>query len=109
LRFAQEGPDIVIPDIDLPKAYSVAEEIKPLGRKAILVKVDVSRFSEAKRMVRQAIAEFAKVDILVNNAGTNIRSVLSEMTEQDWDRVLGINLKGCFNCSLFVASVVSLK
>lgn len=104
LRFGQEGADIVIADIDLSKANSVAEEIKALGRKAIAVKVNVSRFSEAKRMVRQTIAKFGKVDILVNCAGVSaIRALLPEMTEQDWDRVIGINLKGYFNCSLFVS------
>lgn len=103
LRFAQEGADIVIADIDLPKASSVVKEVESLGRKALALKVDVSQFSEVGRVVSQAIAQFGRIDILVNDAGVTGKSLLPEMTEEEWDRVLDINLKGCFNCSLFVS------
>ncbi len=103
LRFSQEGADIIIADIDLPKGNLVVEEIKAQGQRAIAIKVDVSQYSEVEQMVSQALAEFGKIDILVNNAGVASRVLLTEMTEEHWDRVLGINLKGYFNCSLFVA------
>ena len=103
LRFAREGADIVIPDIDLTKANSTAEEIKVLGRRSMAIETDVSQFSEVEQMVRQVIAKFGRIDILVNNAGTTAKALIHEMTEQDWDKVIDVNLKGYFNCALFVS------
>ena len=104
LRFAQEGADVVIGYVRSPKANEVVTEIKALGRKAIAIKVDVSQFSKVDQMVRRTITEFGKIDILVNNVATTwVRALLHEMTEEDWDRVMSVNLKGYFNCTLLVA------
>ena len=104
LRFAQEGADIVIADVALPEAEEVAAEVKKLGRRAIAVKADVASYPEVEEMVQRAVKEFGRVDILVNNAGVDpVRALLPEMTEADWDRVVDINLKGCFICSLLVS------
>lgn len=104
IRFAQEGADIVIVYRSSSYANEVVEEVKKLGRKAIAVKADVSQFTEVEQMVQQTVAEFGKVDILVNNAGiSSIRALLPEMTEDEWDSVINVNLKGCFICTLLVA------
>jgi len=103
-RFAQEGADIVIVYLRSPLANELVQEVQTLGRRAIAVKADISNFSEVNQMVQQAVAEFGKVDILVNNAGTSsVRALLPEMTEEDWDRVINTNLKGCFLCTLLAA------
>lgn len=101
LGLAREGADVVVADKDPVEADKVVNEIKTLGRKAIAVKVDVSRSQEVKVMAKAALDEFGKVDILVNNAGGSARerkSLFCESTEDVWDYVLGINLKGVLNC-----------
>ena len=101
LTFASEGADIVIGDmIDIE---ATAQEVRDLGRKAVTVKVDVSRKEEVKNLVNAAIDNLEKVDILVNNAATNLHNFLLDMTEEDWDRVLAVNLKGTFLCTQAVA------
>ena len=101
LTFAGEGADIVIGDIIEMEAS--AQEVRDLGRKAITVKTDVSKKEEVKNLVDAAIDNFKKVDILVNNAAINLHNFLLDMTEEDWDRVLAVNLKGTFLCTQAVA------
>lgn len=104
LRFAEEGADIVIADLLLPEAGKVVAEVKQLGRRAVGIRADVSSYPEVDSMVRQAIAEFGRIDILVNNAGVDpVRALLPEMTVEQWDRVVDVNLKGSFICSLVVS------
>ncbi|NYT00375.1 MAG: 3-oxoacyl-ACP reductase FabG [Methanocellales archaeon] len=99
LRFAKEGADIVIPDLNLEGAQNTAKEIEALGRNSLVIKMDVSNSSDVDRMVTETINNFGKIDILVNNAGIFIQKPLLETTEADWDKVLDINLKGAFLCS----------
>jgi 3-oxoacyl-[acyl-carrier protein] reductase len=73
-------------------------EIEALGVQALGVPTDVSRADDVKRMVQQTIAHFGKIDILVNNAGTLVVKPMVEQTEEEWDRVLDVNLKGVFLC-----------
>jgi 3-oxoacyl-[acyl-carrier protein] reductase len=73
-------------------------EIEALGVQALGVPTDVSRADDVKRMVQQTIARFGKIDILVNNAGTLVVKPMVEQTEEEWDRVLDVNLKGVFLC-----------
>ncbi len=99
LKFAEEGCDIAVVDLQLEGARKVAEQIKALGRKAIAVKVDISKSAEVNAMAAQVIKEFGKVDILCNFAGGTAGvkgGNIDTATEQDWDKVLGINLKGTF-------------
>ena len=108
VTFAREGADIVIGDIS--EMEVAAQEIRNLGRKVITVKTDVSRKEEVKNLVDTAIDNFKKIDILVNNAGINRRVSLLEMSEEDWDAVLDVNLKGTFLCTQAVAKyMVSQK
>jgi 3-oxoacyl-[acyl-carrier protein] reductase len=99
LLLARNGADIVVSDINLEKAEETAKEIRAIGPKAMAVKVDVSNLSDVERMVEAIIEKLAKIDILVNNAGITRDKLILRMTEEDWDAVLGVNLKGTFNCT----------
>ena len=85
------------------EAQRVADEIRQLGRKALPVPRDISSFSDAERVVQAALLEFGRIDILVNNAGMNWDGVFWKMTEEQWDRVIEVNLKGYFNFTRQVA------
>jgi len=103
LRFASEGADVVVCDCSAENIEVVAREILALGRASLAVKVDVSNKQDVERMVAAAVGRFQKVDILVNNAGIILRAPLLELSEEDWDRVLDVNLKGPFLCTQAVA------
>ncbi len=79
------------------EANKIVEEIKKMGRKGLAIQADVSKSADAEKMVQSALKEFGRLDILVNNAGINQDSVVWKMTEEQWDNVMSINLKGCFN------------
>lgn len=97
LTLARNGADIVISDIIDMEAS--AAEVKKLGRKAITVKADVTRKSDVERLFDTAVSSFGKVDILVNNAGVTRHARLLDLTEEDWDVVMAVNLKGSFLCT----------
>ena len=99
LLLARNGADIVVSDINLEKAEETAKEIRAIGPKAMAVKVDVANLSDVERMVTGILEKLAKIDILVNNAGITRDKLILRMTEEDWDAVLGVNLKGTFNCT----------
>ncbi len=96
LKFAGEGCDIVVADVDSEGAQQVADEIRAGGRKAIAVKVDITSGVEIKSLVEQSVRNFGKIDILVNNAGAAGGGDLEHSDEDEWDRVLALNLKGAF-------------
>jgi len=79
------------------EANAVVADIEKMGCKGLAVKADVSSFDDAQNMVKTVVEEFGSVDILVCNAGVNRDGVIWKMTEQQWDEVLDINLKGYFN------------
>lgn len=79
------------------EANKIVAEIKKLGRKGLAVQADVTSYPDAERMLQAALKEFGRLDILVNNAGINQDSVIWKMTEEQWDTVIDINLKGYFN------------
>ncbi len=87
------------------EAEAVIETIVKLGRKGLLVQADISNFDDAGEMVKTVNDEFGGVDILVNNAGINWDGVIWKMTEEQWDSVLDINLKGYFNYIRAVAPI----
>jgi 3-oxoacyl-[acyl-carrier protein] reductase len=79
------------------EADSVVEKIRSTGRKGLAVQADISSYSDAQRMVSEVVNEFGGLHILVNNAGINWDGVIWKMSEEQWDSVLNINLKGYFN------------
>lgn len=99
LSLAKAGADVVVSDVSQEDCQKVVEEIEGLGRKSLAAKCDVTKKSEVEEMVKKTVEEFGKVDILVNNAGVAGMKPFLEMTEEDWDRVLDINLKGQFLCA----------
>jgi NAD(P)-dependent dehydrogenase (short-subunit alcohol dehydrogenase family) len=98
LKLAGEGAKVTIADVDLNLATRVAEEAKGLGGSCITVRTDVSKSQDVSNMVAETIRQFGKVDILVNDAGVGAGAMVQDLTEEDWDRVIGINLKGTFLC-----------
>jgi 3-oxoacyl-[acyl-carrier protein] reductase len=102
-RFAAEGSRVVVADIDYEAALAAAEELKAQGWQAMAAGCDVSVFEEAERLVSKVIDEWNNIDILVNNAGITRDKLLLRMSEDDWDAVMKVNLKGVFNCTKAVA------
>jgi NAD(P)-dependent dehydrogenase (short-subunit alcohol dehydrogenase family) len=99
LAFAREGADVGVNYLDdRGAADKVAQEIRTVGRRAVLVQADVAQPASAHAMVAQVVTELGGVDVLVNNAGVYPRVPLLEMRESDWDLVLDVNLKGGFFC-----------
>lgn len=99
LAFAREGADVTVNvSRNMDQANKVVREIEEMGRRAIAIKADVSKKEDAVALVRATIDAFGKVDILVNNAGVARPALLHEMTEEEWDRVIEVDLKGVFNC-----------
>ena len=99
LTLAKAGAKVVVSDISKEECQIVVEEIKKNGGEAIAVKCDVTKKSEVDNMVKTAVEKWGKVDILVNNAGIAEFASFLEMTEEQWDKTLDINLKGYFLCS----------
>lgn len=85
------------------KALEVVEEVKKMGQEAICVKCDVSDMIQVEEFFKQIKSKFSNIDVLVNNAGITKDSLLIRMKEEDWDRVIDVNLKGVFNCSKIAA------
>ncbi|MBU1090719.1 MAG: 3-oxoacyl-[acyl-carrier-protein] reductase [Candidatus Omnitrophica bacterium] len=98
MRFAEEGADLVIADVNIDEAVKTASEIEALGRKSLAISMDVTDFAKVEESVNKILDKFLKVDILVNNAGITKDNLLLRMSEAEWDTVLDVNLKGTFNC-----------
>ena len=100
LAYAKEGAGVVVNYTSNEKAADeVVEAIQSMGGKAVAVKADVAQKSAAEHLVKTAIDTFGRLDILVNNAGFTRPSMMLKMTEDQWDQVLDIHLKGAFLCS----------
>jgi NAD(P)-dependent dehydrogenase (short-subunit alcohol dehydrogenase family) len=103
LALAKEGATVVIADINLEAANIVADEINANGYKGLSVRTDVTKIEDVNQMVKTTLDNFHRIDVLVNNAGVSEPAATIELTEERWDRVIGINLKGPFLCSQAVA------
>jgi NAD(P)-dependent dehydrogenase (short-subunit alcohol dehydrogenase family) len=99
IALAEAGADVAIVEIDMPPAEETAAEIRKLGRKALAIKADVTVPDEVAAMVETVIKEWGHLDILVNNAGYAQPLSALDMSVQDWDRMLAVDLKGVFLCS----------
>jgi len=104
VALARDGADVGVNFLDDAKAAEgVAGEIRGLGRRAVTVQGDVSRAASVESMVKTAVDALGPPDVLVNNAGVFPRAAFLELSEREWDHVLGINLKGSFLCAQAVA------
>jgi 3-oxoacyl-[acyl-carrier protein] reductase len=96
-QFAEAGALIAVCDIDSEAVQITAKEIEIIGAKAIPYKIDVSNFNEVSETVEKIIENFGSVEILINNAGITKDTLLIRMKEEDFDKVINVNLKGTFN------------
>ena len=107
LRLAAEGADIVINyESSKPEAQQVVDEIKASGRRAIAVQGDVSKRADVQKLFATVESEFGRLDILVNNAGMFFAAEFESLTEEQWDRILNINLKSQFLCCQTAAPIM---
>ncbi len=109
LKYASLGCDIVInykSENDIDRAKVVEEEIKEFGVKTLIVKADVSSLEDCVNLCNETKKTFGKIDILVNNAGITKDNLIIRMSEEDFDRVIDINLKGSFNCLKAVTQIM---
>jgi 3-oxoacyl-[acyl-carrier protein] reductase len=101
--FAAEGADVAVADVLSEETVSpVLAEVERQGRRGIFVRTDVAREDQVRSMVGTVQEAFGRIDVLVNNAGVLGQTPLEEMPVQEWDRVLGVNLRGTFLCCRFV-------
>ena len=97
--FAREGSDLALCDVDQAALGETKADIeKETGRKVLAEKVDVTSPAEVDELVKKILDNFSSLDILVNNAGITRDNLVMRMSEQEWDAVLNVNLKGAFNC-----------
>jgi 2-deoxy-D-gluconate 3-dehydrogenase len=95
-RLAEAGASVTVADTDLDGAQEVAQRIRAEGGKAQAVKLDVGRPEDCRKMVQAALDSYGRIDVLVNNAGIFPFAPVMKASEELWDRVLGVNLKGAF-------------
>lgn len=107
LRLADAGYNVAINyHGNQEKAEAVRRECEEKGVKAILCQCNVADHDAVKIMVEQVMASFGRIDVLVNNAGITEDGLLLRMSEEAFDRVIDVNLKGCFNCTQAVSAVM---
>ena len=98
LTFVREGAKVALVDIDQKQLEALRNEIEKRKGESISISCDITKSSEVQEMVNQVKKAFGRIDILVNNAGIIRRGTIETVTEEDWDRVIAVNLKGTFNC-----------
>jgi 3-oxoacyl-[acyl-carrier protein] reductase len=103
LLFAKEGAKVVVADVNEKAGTETVDTIKTSGGEALFAKLDVSNREQTKQVVKDTIAKYGRIDVLINNAGIIQDALLVKMTEDQWDKVIDINLKGPFNCIQAVA------
>ncbi len=103
LVFARAGAKVVVADFDQEAGEKTAGDINTSDGQAIFIPVDVTDRDSVQAMVNETRERFGHIDILVNNAGITADAFLINMTEAQWDKVIGVNLKGVFNCTQLVA------
>jgi 3-oxoacyl-[acyl-carrier protein] reductase len=99
LMLARNGADVALSDINGKLARSTAGDIEKLGRRALAIEANVADFEDGSRMVGETVETLGQIDILINNAGITRDGLILRMSEEDWNAVLDVNLKGAFNCT----------
>lgn len=106
LALAKYGADLILCSRTLSELEQAKAEVERLGRRAFIQRADVTRIPEIQAMVEESVRTFGRIDVLVNNAGVNIPQWAEEVTEEAWDKVFDINLKGAFFCAQAVGKVM---
>jgi len=101
ILFAKEGARVVVADVNRPMGEEAVKLIKDEGREAIFWEADVSKSDDAQALMKAAVDAYRRLDILFNNAAIFILGTAESLTEGEWDRVLGVNLKGMYLCSKY--------
>ncbi len=96
LAFLREGARVAIADVSAARGREAQAAARAEGQEVLFVRGDVSREADAKRMVDRSVRAFGRLDVVFNNAGILIEAPVHEMSAEDWDRILGVNLKGVF-------------
>jgi 3-oxoacyl-[acyl-carrier protein] reductase len=107
LLFAKEGAKVVVADINETGGKETANDIENAGGKGFFAMLDVSNREQARDVVKETLDRYGKIDVLINNAGIIQDALITKMTEDQWDRVIDINLKGPFNCIQAVAEAMT--
>jgi len=105
-RFAEEGAKVALCDVNLEGLKQASSELKEKQSSNLALQVDVSDSVQVDEMVENVLKQFSRIDILVNNAGITKDNLLIRTSEEDWDKVMAINLKGAFNTTKSVARVM---
>ncbi len=106
LTFVREGAKVALVDIDPKELEALGKEIEKRKGESINIALDITQASGVQAMVNQVHKAFGRLDILVNNAGIIRRGTIETVTEEDWDRVIEVNLKGTFNCCKAVVEIM---
>jgi len=106
LAFIREGAKVALIDIQKERLETLKKEIKKKGGQATTICCDITKSSDVKEMVDQVHRKYGRIDFLVNNAGIIRRGTIETVTEEDWDRVIEVNLKGTFNCCKAVVEIM---
>src|SRR5579871_1064004 len=96
LKLAREGARVAVADVNATTGQETVKLIADAGQQAIFIKADVSKVPDTERMVGDTVARFGQLNILVNDAAILLEKTAVDTTEEDWDRIVGINLKGTF-------------
>lgn len=107
VMLAKEGADIVVNDMDSDSAEQTAQMIHSIGAKTLLSGANIVERSEVQMMFDSIKNQFNRLDILINNAGITRDNLLIKMTEEEWDQVMAVNLKGVFNCTQLAAKMMT--
>jgi len=99
--FAREGARIIVAERNEADGRKIAAELDAAGAEARFVQTDVSQRDSVLQMMEEAIANFGRIDILVNNAGIHLSKTIEDTSEEEWDRIQRINLRGPFLCSKY--------
>ena len=99
LRFGHEGAKVVVADLDDPAGQEVVQEIKSSRGEATFIHTDVSKSEECSHLMEETFRVFGRIDVLINNAGIYIQGSIIDISEEDWSRILEVNLDGVFFCS----------
>ncbi|MBM4761836.1 SDR family oxidoreductase [Bacillus sp. B15-48] len=95
-EFARAGADLVLASRNRESCELVANEIRDLGRRVVTVSCDVSKLTDIRNLFKVTMEEFGRLDVLVNNAGANVTKYAVEVTEEEWDYIYDVNIKGLF-------------
>jgi len=106
LKFAKEGAIVAVGDLNLDAVEAIVAEIRAAGGEAVGYKVDVTNKGQISEMVADLKHRFGRIDVLVNNAGILADAQLTKMTDEQFDRVIDVNLKGVYNCAKAVVDTM---